>query len=70
MPGVLGAILNDKLRRVQTKTTSWHVKKPEKSEAVSEVKHRHGNSAANLKCARVNKSIIYIIVRKEKAPIY
>ena len=31
----------------------------EESDAVSEAKHRHGNSTASLKCARVYKSIIY-----------
>ena len=41
-----------------------------KSDTVSEVKHRHSNSAPSLKRARVIKSIIYIIMRKEKAPIY
>ena len=39
--------------------------KPEESDAVFEVKHRHGNSVAH-----VNKSNMYIIMRKEKAPIY
>ena len=40
-------------------------KKPEERDAVSEAQHRHGYSVAS-----VNKSIIYIIMRKEKAPIY
>ena len=39
--------------------------KPEEVDTVSEVKHRHGNSVASLECARVNKSIIYTIMRKE-----
>ena len=43
---------------------------PDESNAVSEVKHRHGNSVASLNCAPINKSIIYIMARKEKAPIY
>ena len=42
----------------------------EKSDAVSEVKHRHDNSVANCQCACVNKLIICITTRKEKAPIY
>ena len=37
-----------------------------KSDTVSEVKHRHGNSAASLKLPRVIKSIIYIKMHKEK----
>ena len=63
---VLGIILNDWLRRMQTKQREeawkkWHC---------FQVEHRHGNSAASLKRARVTKSITYIIMRKEKAPIY
>ena len=42
----------------------------QKSGTVSEVEHRRGNSAASLMHARVTKSIIYIIMLKEKAPIY
>ena len=41
-----------------------------KSATVSEDKHRHGNSATTLQRARVIKSIIYIMMCKEKAPIY
>ena len=44
--------------------------KPEEHDAVSKVKHRHGNSVASLKCACVKKSIIYNIMHKETAPIY
>ena len=46
------------------------MKKPEENDAVSEVKHRHGNSVARLQCVRVNKLIIYITMHKQKAPIY
>ena len=45
-------------------------KKTRKSDIVSEVEHRRGNSAANLKRARAIMSIIYLIMHKEKAPIY
>ena len=45
-------------------------KKPEESDAVSEFKHRDNKPVASLKCARVKKSIIYIVMRKEKATIY
>ena len=45
-------------------------KKPEESDAVAEVKHRHGNSVASLKRAHANKSIIYLIMLNEKAPVY
>ena len=45
-------------------------KKTRKSDTVSEVEHRRGNSAANLKRARVIMSIIYLIMHKEEAPIY
>ena len=34
------------------------------------VKHRHDNSVANPKCAHVNRSIVYNMMRKEKAPIH
>ena len=44
--------------------------KAEKSYAVSEVKHRHGNSVESLQCARVDKLIIYVTMHKQKAPIY
>ena len=37
------------------------MKKPEESDAVYEVNHRHVNSVASLQCARVNKSITYIL---------
>ena len=46
------------------------MKKPEETDAVSGVKHRHDNSVATHKCAHANKSIIYILLCKEKAPIY
>ena len=36
------------------------MKKPEESDAVFEVKHRHGNSVASFQCAHVIKLIIYI----------
>ena len=42
----------------------------QRGDAVSEVTHKHDKSAASLECTRVNKSIIYIIMRKEKATIY
>ena len=42
----------------------------QKSDTVFEVKHRHGDSAKSLKRARFIKSIIYIIMRQEKAPTY
>ena len=45
------------------------MKKPGKSDAVAEVKHRHSNPFASLQYARVNKSIIYITMHKQKAPI-
>ena len=48
------------------KTTRWHAKKPEKTGTVTEVEHRHGSSVASLECTGVTKSIIYIIMRKEK----
>ena len=42
----------------------------EKSDAVFEVEHRHDNPVVSLKCAPVDKSIIYILycVRKKKHP--
>ena len=40
-----------------------------RKDAVSEVKHRHSKSVASLKCARTNKSIIYILMRKKKEPV-
>ena len=43
---------------------------PEESDAVSQVKHRHGNSVASLPCAHANKFIIYITIHKLKAHIY
>ena len=52
------------------KTTRWHAKKLDENDAVAEVKRRHSNSVTSLKCARVNQLIPYIIIRKEKAPIY
>ena len=30
------------------KTTRWYAKKPEESDSVSEVEHRHGDSAASV----------------------
>ena len=69
MPVILGAILNDWLRRSLTKQHNDTRKNPKKIDTVAEVKHRHGNSVASLERARVNQSIIYIIMRK-KAPIY
>ena len=42
----------------------------QKNDTVSKFKRRHGNSATNLKRAHVTKSIIDIIMRKEKASIY
>ena len=47
---------------MQTKYTD---KKPDESDAVSEVNHRHDNSVANLQRAPVN-----IIMKKQGAPIY
>ena len=47
-----------------------HSNKPEKIGSVAEVKHRHGSSVASLECTRATNSSIYIIMRKEKAPIY
>ena len=41
-----------------------------KSDAVSEVKHRHGNSVASLQCAPVDKFIVYITMHKQTTPIY
>ena len=38
----------------------------EESDAVPEVKHRHGNSVASLPCAHVNKLNIYITIHKQK----
>ena len=52
------------------KKTTRHAKEPKKIDTVAEVKYRHGNSVTNLECACVTKSIIYIIMHKEKAPIY
>ena len=45
------------------------MKKLEKSDAVSEVEHRHGNSVASLQYAHVNKSITYNTMHKRKTPI-
>ena len=44
--------------------------KLKETDAVFEVKHRHGNSVACFNCTHFNKSIIYVIMRKEKAPIF
>ena len=44
------------------------MKKLKEIDAVSVVKHRHSKSVESLKCARANKSIIYIIMRKKKTP--
>ena len=52
------------------KTTRWHANTSKESDAVSEVKNRHCKSVANLKSASVNKSVIYNIMRKDKAFIY
>ena len=57
MPVALGAILNDWSNMASEETR--------KSDTVSEVEHRHGNSAASLKRAHDIKSIIYIIMRKK-----
>ena len=46
------------------------MKSPKESDAVSKVKHGHNDSVTSLKYACVNKSIIYIIMHKEKTPIY
>ena len=45
------------------------MKTPEESDTVFKVKYRHGNSVASLQYTRVNKSIIFITMRKRKAPI-
>ena len=37
-----------------------------KSDAVSEAKHRHGNSVADLQCACINTLIISITMHKKK----
>ena len=44
------------------------MKTPEESDTVFKVEHRHGNSVASLQYTRVNKSIIFITMRKRKAP--
>ena len=62
MPVVLGAIMNDWLQHIQTNQHDGMLRNL-KSDTVTEVKHRHGNSVANFKHARVIKSIIYIIMR-------
>ena len=64
MPVVSDAMLNDWLRRIQTKQR----RNPKTVTLDSDT--RHGNSIASLKRARVMKSIIYIKMREEKAPIY
>ena len=33
------------------------------------VEHRHNNPAAHFECVLINKSIIYVTKRKQKAPI-
>ena len=43
---------------------------PEENDTVSEVKHRYGKLVASHECARVNKSIIYTTMHKEKTLIY
>ena len=53
-----------------SKVKRQQMKKPEESDAISKVKHRHGNSVANRARARVNKSIMYLMTRKEEAQIY
>ena len=45
-------------------------KKPEESDAISEVEHRHGNSFTSLPFAHVNKLIIYFTMHKQKTLIY
>ena len=67
MPVVLGAKLNGLVATHANNTIRWHVKKPEESDAASKVKHSLGKLVASFKCAQ---SIIYIIIRKEKASIY
>ena len=56
MTVVLSAILNDLLWCIQTKQ-----QEPRKSDTGSEVKHRHGNSAASLERARQ----LYICANKK-----
>ena len=53
---------------MQEKIKRRWTRKPEESDAISEVHPRYGNSVSSLRCARINKSI-YIIVGKEKTPI-
>ena len=43
------------------------MKKPGESDAVSEVKHRHGDFVTCLQYKRVNKSIIYVTIHKQKS---
>ena len=40
-----------------------------RSEAFFLVEHRHNNPIASLDYARVNKSILYLTMHKQKAPI-
>ena len=61
MPVGLGAILNDQLRRVQTKQHGGTQRNPKNMTLFP----KFSIHMAWLKCARVNKSIIYIIMRKE-----
>ena len=45
------------------------MKKTENTAAFSKVKHRHNNIVLSFVCARVKKSIIYVTMHKQKAPI-
>ena len=44
-------------------------RKPKTVTNFSKVKHRHGNPVASFECALVNKSIIYVTMHKQTAPI-
>ena len=45
------------------------MKKTEDGDALYKVKHRHYNPVTSLKYARVNMSIIYVMMHTQAAPI-
>ena len=57
--------LSDWWRRIQRNKA---LRNEENRNDFSGVKHRHDNPVASFDCALVNKSIVYITVRKQKAP--
>ena len=63
---VLGARLNYQWETPCKRNETVKYKETQEITAISEVKHRHGNSVAYLQCACVDMSIIYFTTRKEK----